>query len=94
MNQLKVGENKLMVNCDSKTKEYLNNWIEEKKQEWLNQQKGLEKEVNLEELEEKERNNQIMPWIEELIGQYAGDIQAKFQEILGSQGENWWKRHL
>mmetsp|Transcript_3194 Transcript_3194/g.2912 ORF Transcript_3194/g.2912 Transcript_3194/m.2912 type:complete len:537 (-) Transcript_3194:45-1655(-) len=87
MNQLKVGENKLMVNCDSKTKEYLNNWIEEKKQEWLNQQKGLEKEVNLEELEEKERNNQIMPWIEELIGQYAGDIQAKFQEILGSQGE-------
>ena len=37
----------------------------------------------MEELEEKERNNEMMPWIKELVGRYAGDIQAKFQEILG-----------
>lgn len=65
----------------------MNIWIEKKKHEWLNQQKGLEKEVNIAELEEKERNNEIMPWIKSLISQYAGDIQAKFNEILGNLGE-------
>jgi len=83
MNNLKIGSKTLAVNADSKTKEYLNEWILKKKNEWINQQKGLEKEINYQELEEKESKNEMVPWIEELISKYAGDIYSKFEEILG-----------
>ena len=53
----------------------------------MDQQKGLEKDVNIEELEEKERNNEMVPWIEELISKYAGDVYSKFEEILGLTAE-------
>lgn len=53
-----------------------------RKEEWLNQQKGLEKEVNLEELNEIEAKGEMTPWMQDVITRQAGDIHASFQEIL------------
>lgn len=50
----------------------------------MNQQKGLEKEVNLEELNEIEAKGDITPWIQDVITRQAGDIHASFKEILTS----------
>ena len=53
-----------------------------RKEDWLNQQKGLEKEVNLEELNEIEAKGEMTPWMQDVITRQAGDIHASFQEIL------------
>lgn len=82
MNDLDVGDCNLVVNADSKTKEFLNNWILKKKEEWINLQKGLEKELDLEEFKRLEDNNELTPWIKDLISIHAGDIYSKFEEIL------------
>jgi hypothetical protein len=60
----------------------LKNWLSRRKEEWLNQQKGLEKEVNLEELNEIEAKGEMTPWMQDVITRQAGDIHASFQEIL------------
>ena len=82
MNGLQVGDNSLVVNADSKTKDFLNNWIQKKKEEWINLQKGLEKELDLDEFKRMEENNELTPWIKDLISIHAGDIYSKFEEIL------------
>jgi len=56
--------------------------LSRRKEEWLNQQKGLEKEVNLEELNEIEAKGEMTPWMQDVITRQAGDIHASFQEIL------------
>mmetsp|Transcript_30598 Transcript_30598/g.35029 ORF Transcript_30598/g.35029 Transcript_30598/m.35029 type:complete len:88 (+) Transcript_30598:236-499(+) len=82
MDGLEVGDSNLMINADSKTKEFLNKWIQQKKEDWINQQKGLEKDINHEELNRMEENNEMTPWIQDLINIHAGDIHSKFEEIL------------
>lgn len=62
----------------------MNTLLQDKKIEWINQQKGLEKDFDIEEIERKEQNGEMTPWLFELISKYSGDIHAKFQEILGN----------
>lgn len=70
------------MNADSKTKEFLNNWILKEKEEWINQQKGMEKEIDIDEINRIPVDSESAPWIKELISKHAGDIFAKFEEIL------------
>lgn len=72
----------IQVNADSKTKEFLNNWILKEREEWINQQKGMEKEIDIDEINRIPVDSQSAPWIKELISKHAGDIFAKFEEIL------------
>ena len=70
------------MNADSKTKDFLSNWLVKKKAEWITQQKGLGKEIDIEEIMEIERKSEITPWVQELIIEQSGDIHAVFNEIL------------
>jgi hypothetical protein len=62
----------------------LNNLLLSKKTEWINQAKGLEKDYDIEDIEQKDRDGELTPWLKELISRYSGDIQAKFKDILGN----------
>lgn len=42
----------------------------------------MEKDINVEEYRNMDDRNEMTPWAQELIKNHAGDIQAKFQEIL------------
>lgn len=70
------------MNADSKTKEFLNNWILKEKEAWINQQKGMEKDIDMEKVNRTQADSESAPWIKELISKHAGDILAKFEEIL------------
>lgn len=70
------------MSSESNPNEFLENWLLKKKEEWINQQKGMNKEIDLDEINKKEVNGEMTPWLQELITKYSGDIQSKFKEIL------------
>lgn len=88
MNGMQVGGSNLIVRLSSpmssgtNPNEFLENWLLKKKEEWINQQKGMNNQIDLEELNEKEDSGEMTPWLQELITKYSGDIQSKFREIL------------
>lgn len=61
----------------------MNTWLAQKKEEWINIQKGQGNEVDIEEVNKLEQaKDKLPPWIQEIVTKHAGDIQSKFEEIL------------
>ena len=81
MNNLKLYENTILVKADKKTQEYLTSWGEQKKEEWINRQRKLGIEVNIEEIEQRELKGDVLPYEKQLIPQYE-EIKLEFREAL------------
>lgn len=62
----------------------MSNWINKKKNEWLDQQKGFGRSVDYDELSKIEENDEMTPWLQEIITKQSGDIDVKFREVLQS----------
>ena len=39
----------------------------------------------MEYLKKLEENNEITPWVQEIISKHAGDIHSKFEEIFSNK---------
>lgn len=62
----------------------MNNQIAKKKEDWIDQQKGFGRDIDYEHLKKLEENNEMTPWLQEIITKQSGDIDEKFNEVLKS----------
>ena len=85
MNNLKLYENTILVKADKKTQDYLTEWGVQKKEEYLNRQKKLGIEVDVNELEDRELRGEVLPYEKQLIPQYE-EIRLEFHEALEDHG--------
>ncbi|CDW73846.1 UNKNOWN [Stylonychia lemnae] len=70
INNLPLLESRLMVKANDKTNQFLNDWKELKKMDWISQQEKAGNTIDNEDLEYKEQLGELMPYEQELIPSY------------------------
>jgi hypothetical protein len=77
LNNMPLLGSKLLIKIDSKSQEFIEDWRDFKKSEWLERQKKKGVVIDLDEFMNKERTGDIMEWEKEIIG----DKDSIFAEI-------------
>ncbi len=77
---------KFQIKVDSKTEEFLKQWREQKKQEWIDSLKRRGIDVNLDEIKKKENNKEPLEWELQLISK-DNEARKLILEILSQRNE-------
>lgn len=85
MNNLKLYENTILVKADTKTQEFLNEWVEASKSRWLDRLQKQGTPADESSLQEQVTKGIVLPYEKTLIPQYQ-EIQLEFQEALDDFG--------
>lgn len=70
LNGLPLDESRISVKADQKTNQFLKDWKDLKKMEWIAKQEKLGITVDMEDLDLQEESGQIQPYERELIPLY------------------------
>ena len=81
MNNLKLYENNILVKADTKTQDYLNEWVEASRERWLEKQKKTGQTVDENLLVEQQKKGVIMAHEKALIPHFE-EIKLEFKEAL------------
>lgn len=75
LNNLPLFDSRVLVKADQKTNQFLTDWKDLKKEEWMSKQEKLGVKVDHEDLEYKEQLGEILPYEQELIPNYDEVIE-------------------
>ncbi len=81
LNGMTLLGSQLMIKIDSKSQEFLEEWREYKKSEWMDKQKKKGVEIDLEDFYNRERSGEIMDWEKDIIGEKE-TVFAQISEII------------
>eukprot|EP00347_Sterkiella_histriomuscorum_P022680 403337558 len=70
INNLPLMDSRIIVKANEKTNQFLNDWRELKKMDWLSKMEKTGQQVDNEDLEYKEQLGELMPYEQELIPNY------------------------
>ena len=87
LNKLEVEEGyELLINVDIRTQDFLSEWREEKKEEWLAKCKKEGLAVDLKEIEEKEAKGEPLMWELEMM-EKDFDTRRNIREVMMQKKE-------
>ena len=81
MNNLKLYENNILVKADTKTQEFLADWVQASQTRWLEKQQKAGTPVDPEDLTAQTKKGIILPHEKQLIPHYE-EIKLEFKEAL------------
>jgi hypothetical protein len=67
MNNLRLYENTILVKADTKTQEFLTEWVQVKREDWLSKQQKQGVAVDMDLLDEQEAKGMVLPFEKQLI---------------------------
>lgn len=81
LNNMNLLGSQLMIKIDLKSEDFIEEWREYKKEEWIQKQKKQGAEFDSEDFYNRERSGEIMEWEQEIIGD-KDKIFEEIQEII------------
>lgn len=85
MNNLKLYENNILVKADTKTQEFLVDWVQASQTRWLDKQQKAGTTIDPETLAEQTKKGMVLPHEKQLIPHYE-EIKLEFKETLEEHG--------
>lgn len=84
MNNLKLYENNILVKADTKTQEFLTDWVQANRDKWLDKRRkqNTEDTLDIEQMEtEARQKGMLVPYEKQLIPHFE-EIKLEFKEAL------------